>query len=56
LEFNVPFQHKYGYIRDDGMLSVVGPRNRALNMDAYWRRLANMTEPPVCGNYVPHRR
>jgi len=20
LEFNVPFQHKYGYIRDEGLL------------------------------------
>jgi len=24
LEFNVPFQHKYGYIRDEGQ-SMVGP-------------------------------
>jgi len=23
LEFNVPFQHKYGYIRDDLVLSIV---------------------------------
>jgi len=22
LEFNIPFQHKYGYIRDDNLLCV----------------------------------
>jgi len=26
LEFNVPFQHKHGYIRDDGVLSNRGYR------------------------------
>ena len=28
LEFNVPFQHKYGYIRDDGPLSGTQPDGR----------------------------
>jgi len=28
LEFNVPFQHKYGYIRDDVLDGVPAPRKR----------------------------
>jgi len=27
LEFNVPFQHKYGYIRDDAMLHTTVVHN-----------------------------
>jgi len=29
LEFNVPFQHKYGYIRDDNSASDANPAAKA---------------------------
>jgi len=30
-------------------LSLVGLRNRVLDVGAHWRHLANTTEPSVCG-------
>jgi len=38
LEFNVPFQHKYGYIRDETLFSVFS------RLAPYWHGLATISQ------------
>jgi len=42
LEYNVPFQHKYGYIRDDLNTSTYTSQN-AINFSARRATLGNKT-------------
>jgi len=56
LEFNIPFQHKYGYITDEHKLGDIAPLTTSVLMDVFQVNLVSLSarsSSSTCGGTEP---